>query len=37
MFIKKIMVNLPREDTMRLCTMFQPRLEEVVAAKADFL
>ena len=32
MFIKNIMVNLPREDTM-----FQPRLEEVVATKADFL
>ena len=37
MFIKKIMVNIPREDTLRPCTRFQPHLEEVMAAKANFL
>ena len=36
-FLDKVMVNIPREDTMRPCTRFQPRLEEVVAANADFL
>ena len=37
MFIKKVMVNIPREDTMRPCTRFQPGLKEVVAANADYL
>ena len=38
-FIKKIMVNISREDTLRPCTSFQPPQEEVnvMAAKANLL
>jgi hypothetical protein len=33
----KIFSNIPREDLKRVCSHFWSRLEEVVAAKGDFI
>jgi hypothetical protein len=33
----EVFSNIPREDLKRACSRFRPRLEEVVAAKCDFI
>jgi hypothetical protein len=33
----KVFSSIPREDLKRACSRFRPRLEEVVAAKCDFI
>jgi hypothetical protein len=33
----EVFSSIPREDLKRACSGFQPRLEEVVAAKCDFI
>jgi hypothetical protein len=35
--IMEVFSNIPREDLKRACSSFRPRLEEVVAAKCDFI
>jgi hypothetical protein len=35
--IMEVFSNIPREDLKRACSRFRPRLEEVVAAKCDFI
>jgi hypothetical protein len=35
--IIEVFSNIPREDLKRACSRFQSRLEEVVAAKCDFI
>ena len=35
--IKEVMAHIPREDIIRACARFRPRLEEAVAAKGDFI
>jgi hypothetical protein len=33
----EVFSNIPREDLKRACSRFRPRLEEIVAAKCDFI
>jgi hypothetical protein len=33
----EVFSSIPREDLKRACSRFWPRLEEVVAAKCDFI
>jgi hypothetical protein len=33
----EVFSSIPREDLKRTCSRFRPRLEEVVAAKWDFI
>jgi hypothetical protein len=35
--IMEVLSNIPREDLRRACSHFRPRLEEVFAAKGDFI
>jgi hypothetical protein len=35
--IMEVFSNIHREDLKRACSRFRPRLEEVVAAKCDFI
>jgi hypothetical protein len=33
----EVFSSIPREDLKRACSCFRPRLQEVVAAKCDFI
>jgi hypothetical protein len=33
----EVFSSIPREDLKRTCSVSRPRLEEVVAAKCDFI
>jgi hypothetical protein len=33
----EVFSNISREDLKRACSHFQPRLEEVIAAKCNFI
>jgi hypothetical protein len=35
--IMEVFSSIPREATKRACIRFRPRLEEVIAAKCDFI